>query len=192
MKRLLGLGAALSMLSPAAAALAAPVLSIDADTTLAGVQASRVVTVGNVFEVDLLISDVSAASPLQSFQIMLSMTGGSLAALDALDGSFLEPPVFTLQEVLGATSIQFAQISADPTGASGAGVLARFQFQALAPGVTSLGLPTALLSAPFGVPIAVGEIRGARIEAAIPEPTAALLFALGLLIARGRLRVSAR
>lgn len=169
--------------------LAAPIVAIDADPTQAGVQASRTVTVGTPFEVELVVSDVSASSPVQSFQIELGVSSGAVTPLDALGGSFLEAPVFILQEIVTASSVRFAQISADPSGASGGGVLARFLFEATAPGEAALTLPTALLSAPFGTPIFVGEIRGANVAvAAVPEPTGALLFAVGLLAARAAAR----
>lgn len=173
------------LLAVPASAPAAPILAIDADPTQAGIQASRTVTVGMPFEVDLVVADVSASSPVQGFQIELDISSGAVTALDALGGSFLEAPVFTLQEILTASSVRFAQISADPSGASGGGVLARFLFEASAPGEAALSLPTALLSAPFGTPIFVGELRGADVTvAAVPEPTGALLFAVGLLAAR--------
>jgi len=191
--KVLHAAAAWLLLVAPAAAVAAPNLALDADTTLAGVQSTRGVVEGDVFEVDLYVSGVTAASPLQSFQIELGIDGGGIAALDALEGSFLDAPVFTLEEVVTATSVRFTQLSADPTGASGEGVLARFRFQATAPGAASLSLPIALLSAPFGAPIAVGQIQGASIAVApIPEPTGALLFALGLLAARWRIGRLAR
>ncbi|HVN38278.1 MAG TPA: cohesin domain-containing protein [Myxococcota bacterium] len=168
-----------------AISLAAPIVAIDADPTQAGVQASRTVTEGSSFEVDLVVSDVSASSPVQSFQIELGVSSDAVTPLDALDGAFLEAPVLTLQEILTPSSVRFAQISADPTGASGGGVLARFLFEATAPGDAALTLPTVLLSAPFGTPIFVGEIRGANVAvAAVPEPTGALLFAVALIAAR--------
>ncbi|HXK22641.1 MAG TPA: hypothetical protein VMS55_08200 [Myxococcota bacterium] len=179
-----GLFLAVPAISPAA-----PIVAIDADPTVAGVQASRTVAAGSAFEVDLVVSDVSAASPVQSFQIELGVSSGAVTALDALDGAFLEAPVLTLQEIVTPSSVQFAQISADPSGASGSGVLARFLFDATAPGDAALTLPTLLLSAPFGVPIFVGEIRGANVAvAAVPEPTGALLFAVGLVAARAAAR----
>ena len=173
------------LLAVPATSLAAPIVALDADPTQAGVQASLTVTAGTSFEVELVVLDVSASSPVQSFQIELGVSSTAVTPLDALDGSFLEAPVLTLQEILTPSSVRFAQLSADPSGASGGGVLARFLFEATAPGDAALTLPTVLLSAPFGTPIFVAEIRGANVEvAAVPEPTAALLFAIGLIAAR--------
>lgn len=53
-----------------------------------------------------------------------------------------------------------------------------------APGTTALDLNDVILSAPFGVPIALAEVRGASITV-IPEPGTALLVLAGLSGLRG-------
>lgn len=127
---------------------------------------------------------VSAADPVQSFDLQLQFDPTALNALSVSGGGFLLEPVITFEEVLGVSTVDFAQLSLG-AGASGDGVLASITFEALAEGESALTLPSVIVAGPFGVPIALAEIRGARVATtAIPEPGAALLFAVGVLVTR--------
>jgi hypothetical protein len=122
---------------------------------------------------------------LNAFELDLGFDPSVLAAVSAIDGDFLLPPVFNLESQIDNTigEIAFASVTLDSIGASGDGVLATFGFSTLAVGLSVLDLSDVLLSAPFGEPIEIGELTGATVraepQAGIPEPNAIAIFALG-------------
>ena len=59
-----------------AGALAAPIVSVDADPGTAGIQSSVTVLQGTSFQVDIVISGVDAAMPLNAFDFDLFFDPG--------------------------------------------------------------------------------------------------------------------
>jgi hypothetical protein len=148
---------------------------------------------GSTFTVDIVISGVSAAAPLNAFEFDLFFDPAVLTAVSVVDGGFLLSPVFTIQEIIGGLSVEFAEVTLGPFGASGSGALATITFDATGKGESVLDLDNVILSAPFGVEIVPTAIEDGFVNT-IPEPNAALLFATGfaasgmaLRRARGRL-----
>jgi hypothetical protein len=170
----------------ATSASALPIVSVDADTTLAGVDSSRTVMGGSTFSVDIVISGVDAGSPLNGFEFDLFFDPSVLTATSVVDGGFLLAPVFQVQNSVGVMSIEFAEVTLLPDGASGSGVLATIVFEAALAGNSALDLQNLLLAAPFGVPIETDGIADGSISIAgsnpIPEPSSGLLFALGFAV----------
>ena len=196
------LGALLILLG--APALGAPLLAIDVDPATPGIQSERDVLLGDMFTADVVIIGVDAAEPLSGFELDLGFDPSVLAAVSAIDGDFLLPPVFNLESVIDNVvgEVGFSSITLDSTGASGDGVLATLGFSVLAAGVSMLDLSEVLLSAPFGEPIEIGELTGATVrvepQAGVPEPNAIAIFALGCVAMvaaarrRRRVRVGSR
>jgi len=183
-------GAALLLLSTTAQALPiiSPTVSIDADPNTAGVQSSITVHHGDTFDVDVWISDVDASTPLNGFEFDLFFDAAHLSAVSVVDGGFLAAPVFTFQNTIGAVSVEFAEVTLGPGGASGSGALATISFLVQGPqGASALDLQNVVLSASFGVPIATAAIVDGAVGV-VPEPTGAVLFAVGLLVAGSRRR----
>lgn len=187
-------------------ALAVPLVSVDTDPGAGATQAATDVALGASFDVDILIEDVA---DLNGFQFTLAYDPSVLMAVDVMDGGFLTQPVIVFDQTLGSLSVSFSEISQLGATSSGAGVLARLSFEALALGTSSLDLivsgdatQTLILSGAFGVPIcgdpggtaclvADGSIRVLATEpgpAPIPEPHAALLFATGAALVALQLR----
>jgi len=182
--RLMRLTAALICAS--SSAFGAPLIAVDVDPGTPGIQTDLVVSVGQAFSADVVISGVDVADPLNAFELDLGFDPSVLQATSAIDGDFLLDPVFNLEAQLDNSvgEISFSSVTLLPLGASGEGVLATLGFVALASGISILDLNDLLLSAPFGEPIEIGEVSGGNVsvmpEASAPEPNALVIFALGL------------
>lgn len=173
-----------ALLFVSAAAQALPIVSVDADPNTAGIQSTINIQNGDSFDVDIVISGVDAASPLNGFEFDLFFDPVRLAATGVVDGGFLSAPVISIQNVIGAMSVEFAEVSLGAIGASGSGTLATISFVAQGAGDSLLDLQNVLLSAPFGVQIA-GAVNDGSVGV-VPEPTGAMLFAVGFLVASRR------
>jgi len=180
--RCLALVSLVLVLAPAAFAL--PTLSVSSPAS---------VDAGSSFSVDILISDVDVASPLNGFEFDLLFNGSVLTATSVVDGGFLLDPIFVVQNSVGAISVEFAEVTLLPAGASGAGALATITFDAILPGVSVLALSNVVLAAPFGVPIATEAVFDGSVNVVdsgnmVPEPSGLLLSAIGFSIVAIRLR----
>ena len=164
-------------------ALALPVLSVDLDTSTAGIQNTRTIEVGETIDVDILIAGVESPG-LNGFQFDAVYDGTNLANSSTALGDILPSPSFALSGAPTTTGVLIAGGSFSGSGAVGDGLLARITLQALANGTYGVDLGNVVLSAPFGVPIAYESLDGGRLTvapaSAVPEPGAALLFAAGL------------
>jgi hypothetical protein len=185
----------------AGAVHASPILSVDTDPSTAGIQSTSDLSAVTSFSIDIVISDVDPTAPLNGFEFDLDFDSALLTAVSVIDGGFLLDPVFVVQNNLGVTSVEFAEVTLLPTGASGSGILATIAFDVIGDGTSVLDLNDVLLSAPFGVPIATAGIFDGTVSVGgnpIPEPSAALLFGAGLvcvvsdLSRRGRITASPR
>jgi hypothetical protein len=157
-----------------------PMVSIDMDPTLAGVQTAVTVDLGDSFSVDVVAEGILPSSPLNAFEFDLLYGGAILGATLLADGGFLLPPSLVIQSELGPPEVGFAALTLAPIGASGSGVLASISFIALGLGSIALTLNDVLLSAPFGLEIAGVVLNGAsvRVQGASPVPEPALLSLL--------------
>jgi hypothetical protein len=168
----------------AQASQASPIVSVDTDPGKPGIQSSSDLFDLASFTVDIVISDVDAGSPLNGFEFDLDFDPALLTAVSVTDGGFLLDPVFVIQSNLGFMSVEFAEVTLLPTGASGSGILASIAFAVIADGTAALDLNDVVLAAPFGVEIPTDGVNDGRVrvgENPIPEPSAALLFGVGLL-----------
>jgi hypothetical protein len=165
-------------LAPNANAL--PILSVDTDPLLAGIQAERTVILGDLFDVDLVITDVEASDPLHAYELDLGFDPSVIGALTLSPGPFLGAPTFELQSEIEAGAVQYAVTRIGPAGATGAGVLISLRFEARALGTSVLDLSNVLLSAPGGVPIlGFEQFDGAITVGPIPEASSVLLLVVG-------------
>lgn len=184
--RLMRLSAAL--IFACSPAFGAPLIAIDVDPDTPGIQTDLIVSVGQAFSADVVITGVDVADSLNAFELALGFDPSVLQATSAIDGDFLLDPVFNLEAQLDnlVGEISFSSVTLAPIGASGDGVLASLGFVALASGTSVLDLNDLLLSAPFGVPIEFGEVSGGAVsvtpEAGVPEPNILVIFALGLAV----------
>jgi len=178
-----------------ASAWAVPLVTVDADPGAVGAQPAFEIGLGEIFDIDIRVEDVT---DLNGFQFTLAYDPAVLVALDVTDGGFLLAPTFELDKTLGAVSVSFSEITLSDAGASGAGVLARLSFQAVGLGSSALDLvesadiaQTLILTAAFGEPICGapgspgctifdGAVRVVEAGSpAIPEPSALTLFIAG-------------
>jgi hypothetical protein len=163
-------------------ASAAPILSIDAAPGLAGTQTLGTTGLGDVFRIDVLASDIDAATPLNAFEFDLLFDPTVLVPIAVEIGGLLSSPVVIVQSELGQTAVAFAAATLGAAGASGAGLLASVSFQSAALGTSPLRLEEVLLSAPFGVRIGADRVDSAAVRV-VPEPSTALLIGAGLILA---------
>lgn len=179
------LAAALAVISPGLAK-AVPIVSVDTDPSTAGVQTSLEVNPGDMFSVDIVISGVEASSTLNAFELDLGFDPAILMATGVVDGGFLLAPSIVVQIDLTPPEVMFAEATLLPIGAVGSGVLASIGFTALTAGVSLLGLNDVVLSAPFGVPIAVDAVNDGSVTVrSAQEPSTVALFVVGLLTLAG-------
>lgn len=167
------------------AATALPILSVDADPALPGVQSERAVALGAFFDVAIFVEAVDSDHPLHAFELTLA------------HGTSLDGPVVTLGDFLGVDALlilaapssagfEIAATRLGPEGRNGAGVLAIVRFSAGALGSSPLDLNDVVLSEPFGLPLATESIRGASIRV-VPEVETGVLLLTGLVaLARRR------
>jgi hypothetical protein len=169
----------IAALLPASVSHALPILSIDVDPAAGGIQASRTVTVGSTFMVNVRIDDVTG---LYAYDIDVDHNSAVLTATNALEGPFL---------AAGGATFFHAPTPADPVnavatllgavpGVSGSGVLYSIQYSALAVGsslldFTSLDLLDDQFN-PIQPELAAGSIN---VVAQIPEPSTLLMLGVG-------------
>lgn len=172
-------------------AIAAPVVSVDVDPFTPGVQSDIQLLVGMPLTVDIVISGVDPASPLNAFAFDLDFPPLLLNPTGGVGGGFLLPTVLPIESELTAPDVNFAESTLGPLGAVGSGILATISFDTFGVGTGTLDLNDVLLSAPFGVPIVPISINDAMVTtmaAAVPLPPTLFLFAsgIGVLAARPR------
>lgn len=167
----------------AGAVQASPIVSVDTDPSTAGIQSASDLSGVTSFSIDIVISDVDPTAPLNAFEFDLDFDPALLTAVSVIDGGFLLDPIFVVQSNTGIMSVEFAEVTLLPAGVSGSGILATIAFDVIGDGTSVLDLNDVLLSAPFGVPIATAGIFDGTVRVGgnpIPEPSAALLFGIGL------------
>lgn len=157
----------------------AALLAIDANPSRFGIQSKTKANLGTTFEIDVVVSDIGVADPLNAFEFDLDFDAAILTAVSIVSGGFLDPPSLIVEEDITPPDVNFAEFTLGSAGAVGSGVLATVQFSADALGVSSLDLNDVILSAPFGVEIAEVEIIDGAVKVA--EPPAAVYLVPALL-----------
>jgi hypothetical protein len=179
--------AAIMFFLSASVGSAIPLVSVDADSGLPGIQSTSEVSLGSTVVIDITVTDIEAGAPLNGFEFDLLFDATVLSPLSVVDGGFLLDPVFVVQESLGGLVVEFAEVTLGPAGAFGDGVLARVTFDTIGLGISTLDLDSVILSAPFGVPISTNVTDGS--VNVVPEPSTAIYLTLGLgVLARRKLR----
>ncbi len=160
---------------------------VDVDPSTAGVQNTRMILAGELFDVDVVVEGLTVL-PLQGFNFSLMFDGAILNALDVIDGGFLTAPVLTTTKVLGGMTVEFNEITLGLGTAIGAGTLATINFEALGAGLSSLTLSNVGLTGitPFFSfpPIPVDQVSNGDVDVSagpvVPEPGTLLLLTTGL------------
>ena len=165
--------------SPAAGA---PILALDLDPALPGVQASTSLAVGGAVVAEIWISGVDASDPLHALELDLLFDPGILAASAASVASFLAAPFLEIENVLGAGQVGLAATTLGPGAAFGSGLLATVTLVATGPGESALALSNVLLSEPFGAQIPDVTLQPALLLV-VPEPGVGMLLAATCLLA---------
>lgn len=162
-----------------AVAPAVPVVSVDMNPGVAGVQTTFSVPRGHQLTVHIVVSQIDASSPLNGFTFDLVYTPAILNPTGVSDGGFLLPTVFVSEMDLLAPDVNFTETTLGPGGAYGDGILAAITFDAVETGFSLLSLNDVQLSAPGGAEIPLGQINvGGAIV--IPEPGGLTLVGTGL------------
>ena len=161
-------------------AAAIPILAIDLDAGTTAIEDFREIALGEQIEIAVWIRAVDATEPLNGFELDLGFDGNVITILSAIDGAVLVPPVQNFQNLLDPPAVEFASVTVGSAAASGEGLLVLLSLRGDVAGTTLLSLGDVILSAPFGVPIAVGGLEDASLVV-VPEPGTGVLLSLGLL-----------
>jgi hypothetical protein len=167
----------------ASTASAVPIVSVDADPVTPGIQDTRTVAAGEIFDVDVVIAGIEESAALHAYELDVAYDPAVLTGLALVDAGFLGSSTFTLESDILPPDFNFAQTIVGQTGVVADGVLLTLRFQAGHSGESLLDLNDVLLSAPRGVPIALAGVADARIVVEpIPEPHAVALFLGGFAV----------
>lgn len=184
MRRFVSRSLALAFALAPFAAGAAPIVSVDADPDLPGVQDVRAVSLGAAFEIAVWIEAVDPGDPLHAFE--LALTHGPHLSVTAVSlGDFLGLDALLFHAETSPDGAEAAATRLGPEGRAGAGSLLRVGLVATALGSSALDLSGLRLAAPFGVPIEIEALRGAVIRA-VPEAATGSLLLAGLLALAAR------
>lgn len=167
----------------ASTAHAIPMLDLDVDTSTAGIQTDRTVSIGTIFEVEIRITGVTG---LFAYNIDVTHNDTVLDATGVTEGPFLssngDSTFFAGDDSTNPVNALSTLLSVS-TGVSGDGVLFTIQYSALAAGISSLQFTFTDLAddtQPEPNPIEV-QVNGARIRVqAAPLPSTLLLLGAGL------------
>ena len=164
---------------------AAPIVSVDLDPSTPGIQSTRTVQQGDLFDIDIFISgvDPTPLGGLQVFQLQLDADPNLVSATAASAGSFFPLPLPPTSNIAGA-SIFILSGNLGVPAPIGDGVLAHTSWTADAAGTISFSLSNLLLIAPPDSPIAVGGINTATLTiesgpSQLSAPPALALLLLG-------------
>ncbi len=171
----------------ASEAKAIPIVTVDLDPNLAGIQTTGTAQVGTRFAVDVRISQVPTAGALVAYEFDLRFDPTRMKAVQVDNGDFLSNP-FSLQTDLNPPDVSVARLE-QGAAVAGQGLLARIWFDGLAAGAIDLGLRNVVLSTAGGAASAV-NVELDRTLTLVPEPSMLVgLAALGLsTLMRGRQR----
>jgi hypothetical protein len=153
------------------------------------------VAVGDGLDIDVVVSGLGAGAPpsLGSYDLDVSFDASRLTFDSLSFGTLLGGPVDSLQSaVAGAGLVDFAELSLllpaeldalQPASFS----IATLHFTVSAEGTSTVAVSQALAGDGEGRPLPIDALASAAITgsaaSAVPEPGAAALFALGLLLA---------
>ena len=183
--------AALSVAFGAGSSSAAPILALDFDPLLPGVQSTATVRPGESLVVEIRIAEVEATAPLNAFELDLVFDPSVATSVSAAIGPFLVLPMTEIENVLGPDEIGLAAVTIGPGAAFGGGLLGVVVFEGVAVGAAALSLDNVVLSSPFGVPIEGATLQGGTLHV-VPEPTTTLLLGLGVALLAVSTRRAAR
>jgi hypothetical protein len=162
-------------------AAAAPIVALDLDPTLAGVQATLTATATSELQIDVVISGVDSP-PLAGFEMEIGFDPAVLALVSVTNGGFLASPFF-FDVFPGESSVAVdAGIRSFGEGPVGDGILAHLTFEAVGLGASLLNLDAVLyrpLGALFPDPTIPTEAVHGGAVTVTPEPSTAALVAFG-------------
>ncbi|MDJ0788886.1 MAG: hypothetical protein QNK05_18920 [Myxococcota bacterium] len=158
----------------------APILALDLDPALPGVQSSTSLALGGSVVAEIWISGVDSSDPLHAFELDLLFDPGIVAASAAGVASFLATPFLEIENGVGVGQVGLAATTSGPGAAFGSGLLATVTLTASGPGESALELASVVLSEPFGAQILDVTLQPALLLV-VPEPGVGMLLAAGCL-----------
>lgn len=170
----------------APAMIADPIVYVDVNPLLPGIQSSRTVGVGDTFQVSVFVTGVTLPTELWAYDIFLDFNPSVVSVSNGVPGSFLPNPMtiysglWTSSSYLLSGGIQLGTT----TGAIGDGVLGLFDVTVIGPGTSPFNLSEVVLAGHDVNTGAISDIAGAvydgSVSTAVPEPTTMLLLSTGL------------
>ena len=160
-------------------AFAAPVIAVDTNPGLLGIQTFREIYVGETATMDVVVLGLPSSEPLAAFQFDIAFDPLILRPLNVISYNSLPAP--TLSSSSLAPEVSFVETSLSPFGPFPFGNLrlASVTFQGIGNGLSTLDLNDTVLSDEFGFAI-VHDTADASLK--VPEPSSTILISLGLVI----------
>jgi hypothetical protein len=122
-----------------------PRLSVDTDPSKSGIQSSLRVVRGSFFMIDVVVTGIDPAKPLDVYQFNLRFNPKVLEAVEIVSWGFL-PGGFIIQKVVTPADVSWAEGVLAFPGVSGDGILATITFKAIGNGKSRLDLRDAILA----------------------------------------------
>ncbi len=159
--------------------------AVPAFATVISIQPStKTVGPGQTFTLDV---SITGAADLYAYQFDVGFDPSVLAANSVSEGAFLAGAGTTfffpgaIDNVGGTIAFNADSLTGPVSGATGGGILATLSFTSIGPGSSSVGLFNVDAFDSFGEGIALTTSGSNITVSGVPEPSSAVLFAIGFL-----------
>jgi Cohesin domain len=120
-------------------------LFVDADAFTPGIQSRHTVSVGSIFTIDIVVSGIDPATPLDVYQFTVGFDPNVVRPVNIVSSDFLGGGVL-IQSDITSSQISWAEGLIGKSGVSGDGILATVMFEAVGSGKSGFDLRDVVLA----------------------------------------------